>query len=118
VLLNLAPSLLQWRLQSASTDYEVLLSVPEPEVDKLVKADPLAQAKLRGIEAKKRLLSAEGGMLSTQEVASALTSAPRLSTASPHGQAHRHRPGPQPTPFQPGGLATIRLLASRGFLMS
>lgn len=32
-------------------------------------ADPLAQAKLRGIEAKKRLLTAEGGMLSTQEAA-------------------------------------------------
>lgn len=79
VLLELAPTHAAMEAASASTDYEVLLSaLKSPEiVDELVKADPLAQAKLRGIEAKKRLLSAEGGMLRTQEVAFLLDISPQ-----------------------------------------
>lgn len=79
VLLDLAPSHAAVEAASASTDYGVLLSALKSSevVDELVKADPLAQAKLRGIEAKKRLLTVEGGMLSTQEVASVLDISPQ-----------------------------------------
>ncbi len=79
VLLDLVPSHAAVVAASASTDYGVLLSaLQSPEIaDKLVKADPLARAKLRGIEAKKRFLTAEGGMLSTQEVASILGISPQ-----------------------------------------
>ena len=79
VLLDLVPSHAAVEAASASTDYGVLLSaLQSPEIaDKLVKADPLARAKLRGIEAKKRFLTVEGGMLSTQEVASILDISPQ-----------------------------------------
>ena len=79
VLLNLVPSQAAVEAASASTDYGVLLSaLQSPDiVDKLVKADPLARAKLRGLEAKKRFLTVEGGMLSTQEVASILDISPQ-----------------------------------------
>jgi len=80
----------------------------------------LARAKLRGIEAKKRLLSAEGGMLSTQEVASVLD-------ISPQAVHKRRRAGKLigiaqdsiSTPSQLGSSrATTQLLASRGYSMS
>lgn len=79
VLLDLSSTRAVVEAASARTDYEVLLSVLKSReiVNELVKADPLAQAKLRGIEAKKRLLSAEGGILSTQEVASLLDISPQ-----------------------------------------
>ncbi len=79
VLLNLVPSHAAVEAASASTDYGVLLSaLQSPEIaDKLIEADPLAGAKLRGIEAKKRFLTSEGGMLNTQEVASILDISPQ-----------------------------------------
>lgn len=56
---------------SASSDYDVLLRVLQaPEVlDTLSEADPLADARLRGLEARARLLEAEGGTLSADEAA-------------------------------------------------
>lgn len=59
---------------SAPSDYGVLLAAleSEPGLASLVSEDPLAEARLRGIEARKRLLEAEGGTLGAQEVASLL----------------------------------------------
>jgi hypothetical protein len=59
---------------SASSDYGVLLTALEsgPGLAVLVPDDPLAEARLRGIEERKRLLAAEGGTLSGQEAASLL----------------------------------------------
>lgn len=59
---------------SAPSDYGVLLAAleSEPGLAALVSEDPLAEARLRGIEARKRLLEAEGGTLGAQEVASLL----------------------------------------------
>ena len=59
---------------SAPSDYGVLLTAleSEPGLAALVQEDPLAEARLRGIEARKRLLEAEGGTLRAQEVASIL----------------------------------------------
>lgn len=59
---------------SASSDYGVLLTAleSEPGMVGLTPEDPLAEARLRGIEARKRLLEAEGGTLGAQEVASFL----------------------------------------------
>lgn len=55
---------------SASTDYAVLLRVLQrPEVlEALTADDPLAPARLRGIEARKRLLEREGGSVSAAEI--------------------------------------------------
>ncbi len=59
---------------SAPSDYGVLLTAleSEPGLAALTPDDPLAEARLRGIEARKRLLTAEGGTLGVQEVASLL----------------------------------------------
>lgn len=55
---------------SARTDYAVLLRMLErPEVlEALAADDPLAPARLRGIEARKRLLEEEGGTVSATEI--------------------------------------------------
>jgi len=59
---------------SSASDYGVLLTAleSEPGLAALTPEDPLAEARLRGIEARKRLLEAEGGTLGAQEVASLL----------------------------------------------
>jgi hypothetical protein len=59
---------------SAPSDYSVLLTAleSEPGMAALTSEDPLAEARLRGIEARKRLLEAEGGTLRAQQVASLL----------------------------------------------
>ncbi|HEX6900735.1 MAG TPA: helix-turn-helix domain-containing protein [Thermoanaerobaculia bacterium] len=59
---------------SAPSDYGVLLTAleSEPGLAALKPDDPLAEARLRGIVARQRLLTAEGGTLSVQEVASLL----------------------------------------------
>jgi hypothetical protein len=59
---------------SAASDYGVLLTAlgSEPGMAALTPDDPLAKARLRGIEARKRLLEAEGGTLRAQQVASIL----------------------------------------------
>lgn len=59
---------------SAPSDYGVLLTAleSEPGLATLAQEDPLAEARLRGIEARRRLLEAEGGTLRAQEVASIL----------------------------------------------
>lgn len=59
---------------SAPSDYGVLLTALESEQGMAVLApeDPLAEARLRGLEARKRLLEAEGGTLRGQQVASLL----------------------------------------------
>jgi biotin operon repressor len=58
----------------APTDYSVLLwALNTEEALASIRAhDPLAGARLRGLEAKRRLLEAEGGALSTAEIAKAL----------------------------------------------
>lgn len=55
---------------SAGSDYAVLLRMLErPEVlETLVADDPLAPARLRGIEARKELLEQEGGAVSAEEL--------------------------------------------------
>jgi hypothetical protein len=60
---------------SSASDYGVLLAAleSEPGLAALTPEDPLAEARLRGIEARKRLLEAEGGTLGAQEVASLLS---------------------------------------------
>lgn len=57
-----------------STDYEVLLhALEEPEtLATLQKEDPLAEARLRGLERRVELLKAEGGSLGVNEVAARL----------------------------------------------
>ncbi len=59
---------------SAPSDYGVLLTALEsaPGLAVLTQDDPLAEARLRGVEARQRLLTAEGGTLGIQEVASLL----------------------------------------------
>jgi len=59
---------------SAPSDYGVLLTAleSEPGMAALIPEDPLAEARLRGIEARKRLLEAGGGTLRAQQVASLL----------------------------------------------
>lgn len=59
---------------SAPSDVGVLLAAlqSEPGLAALGQDDPLAQARLRGIEARQRLLTAEGGTLGVQEVAAHL----------------------------------------------
>jgi hypothetical protein len=59
---------------AAPSDYAVLLRVLQsPEVlEALSAADPLADARVRGLEARARLLEAEGGTLSADEVAALL----------------------------------------------
>lgn len=56
---------------TAETDYAVLVSALErPEaLSELEREDPLAQARLRGLEARQQLLEAEGGPLRVEEVA-------------------------------------------------
>jgi biotin operon repressor len=58
----------------APTDYSVLLSAlnTEEALASIRAHDPLAGARLRGLEAKRQLLEAEGGALSTAEIARAL----------------------------------------------
>jgi hypothetical protein len=58
----------------APSDYGVLIdALAQPEViERLRQADPLAPARLRGLRAKERLLSAEGGTLSAGEVSQIL----------------------------------------------
>lgn len=55
---------------SATSDYEVLLrALQSPEsLEILTKSDPLALAKLRGLEVKKQLIEAEGGCISSSKV--------------------------------------------------
>lgn len=59
---------------AAPSDLGVLLTAlqSEPGLASLSQDDPLAQARLRGIEARHRLLAAEGGTLGAQEVAAHL----------------------------------------------
>jgi AcrR family transcriptional regulator len=59
---------------AAPSDFGVLLTAlqSEPGLVALSQDDPLAQARLRGIEARQRLLTAEGGALGAQEVAAHL----------------------------------------------
>lgn len=54
---------------SASSDYEVLLTILQtPEAIALLNtSDPLAEAKLKGLEIKQQLLTAEGGCISSEE---------------------------------------------------
>lgn len=56
---------------TAPTDYGVLVcALGDPAaVEELRRSDPLAPARLRGIEARQRLIDAEGGILSAAEVA-------------------------------------------------
>lgn len=58
----------------APTDYSVLLTAlsSEEALASIRSHDPLAGARLRGIEAKRRLVETEGGTLSSAEVAKAL----------------------------------------------
>lgn len=58
----------------APTDYSVLLSAlnTEEALASIRAHDPLAGARLRGLEAKRKLVEAEGGALSTAETAKAL----------------------------------------------
>ena len=58
----------------APTDYSVLLSDLNTEegLTSIRAHDPLAGARLRGLEAKRKLFEAEGGALSTAQIASAL----------------------------------------------
>ncbi|MGJ5817178.1 hypothetical protein [Paludibaculum fermentans] len=58
----------------APTDYSVLLSAlnTEEALASIRSHDPLAGARLRGLEMKRALVEAEGGALSTAEVAAAL----------------------------------------------
>jgi hypothetical protein len=60
---------------SSASDYGVLLAAleSEPGLAALTPEDPLAEARLRGIETRRRLLEAEGGTLSAQAVASLLS---------------------------------------------
>lgn len=59
---------------AAPSDLGVLLAALEsgPGLDGLSHDDPFAQARLRGIETRQRLLTAEGGTLGAQEVAAHL----------------------------------------------
>jgi hypothetical protein len=59
----------------APTDFETILHALErPEVAAAVRnQDPLAMARLRGIEAKRRILIEDGGMLSAEKVGEVLT---------------------------------------------
>ena len=57
----------------APSDYDVLLQVLEhPAALRILDDGPLAAAKLRGLRYREQLLSAEGGTLSSQEVADIL----------------------------------------------
>ena len=58
----------------APTDYSVLLSAlnTEEALASIRAHDPLAGARLRGLEARRKLVEAEGGALSTAEIAKAL----------------------------------------------
>jgi hypothetical protein len=59
----------------ASTEFGTILNALEqPEVAASVRdQDPLAMARLRGIEAKRRILTGDGGMFSAEEVGEILT---------------------------------------------
>lgn len=59
---------------TAPTDYEVLLTLlQQPEaMEVLPPRDPLTEARLRGLAAKRELLKAEGGCMSSDEVAKVL----------------------------------------------
>ena len=59
---------------SAPSDYGVLLAALEAESGLLLlrRDDPLAEARLRGLQARRELLAREGGALSSQEVAELL----------------------------------------------
>jgi len=59
---------------SASSDYELLLqALSSPEaIELLTQNDPLATAKLRGLQLKQQLMQAEGGCLSSAEAAQIL----------------------------------------------
>lgn len=58
----------------APTDYSVLLSAlnTEEALASIRSHDPLAGARLRGLDAKRKLVEAEGGALSTAQIAKAL----------------------------------------------
>lgn len=73
-LVSLAENTSVVEAASASSDYQVLLTILEtPEsLDLLRKSDPLAEARLRGLEMKQQLIEAEGGCLSDQEAAQIL----------------------------------------------
>ena len=73
-LVSLAESTSVVEAASASTDYQVLLTILEtPEsLGLLRKSDRLAEARLRGLEMKQQLIEAEGGCLSGQEAAQTL----------------------------------------------
>ena len=59
---------------AAPSDYAVLLRLlNQPEVmASLTRRDPLARAKLRGLQVRERLLAAEGGVLTAEEAAELL----------------------------------------------
>lgn len=100
ILPQLPPTTLA-TLVAASADERVLVSVVmRPEVvGRLVTKDPLLHAKLRGVEAQRRLLEIEGGTLSADE-AGALMSVSRQAVdkarragrllALPLGRRHRY----------------------------
>jgi len=60
---------------SAASDYEVLLrALQSPEsLELLSKSDPLAVAKLRGLEIKKQLIEAQGGCIGSSEAGKLLS---------------------------------------------
>lgn len=74
---------------AAPSDFGVLLAAleSEPALAVLSDEDPLAQARLRGLQAKNRLLSQEGGVLGVQEVAELLN----LSRQAIHKRARSGR---------------------------
>jgi hypothetical protein len=61
-------------LSTASTDAELLLNslLASPVIQALLETDPLAEVKLRGIEAKKELIDMAGGTMSGAHVAEVL----------------------------------------------
>jgi biotin operon repressor len=74
---ELAKELPDERIEEATTapnDYLVLLNVMNTPsvVAQLTEKDPLASAKLRGVEAQQKLLQAGGGVLSAEETAELL----------------------------------------------
>jgi hypothetical protein len=73
-LMALAPQANLLEAISAPSDYELLLNALQQTSvsQRLAAVDPLAQAKIRGISAKRQLLEAEGGCFSSNEAAKAL----------------------------------------------
>lgn len=73
-LLTLAQEVPVEEATAAPSDYDLFLTLlQQPEVMQvLASRDPLAEAKIRGLMAKRQLLLAEGGCMSSEEVATVL----------------------------------------------